>query len=427
MDKHVILHRIPKEAEGTYYTIAFPVPGGLERISVSYSYKRLSGGWGRPSRNLSVVDLGLLDAGKRFLGWSGSARSMVFVGPYASTSGYLMKEIEPGQWHIIVGAYKVPDGGLDVRYEIEYTPKSPRWLAGDPHVHSSASDGQHDAAALAKKAHDAGLDFIALANHNNFAENLHLPVVPGITLLPAVEWTHYRGHMNFYGVSMPFHNSFVANSDEEMLSLVAYAREKGGLVSVNHPKCTLCPYLWDSGSTFDLIEVWNGPMRKVNSDAIAWWHTQLMDGRKLPLIGGSDYHRDLSPVRIAHPVTKVFSVSPAADDILDAIAHGHSYVTASVGGIAPDLRCGSAMMGDSVAWREDLELSVSASGLQPGVQVKLVTSGGAAAVWNRFSGGVFHTRTPVLSSWRFAYLVAVRVVFGRQFVRAITNPIYFDH
>jgi len=427
MDKHTILHNIPKEAGGTYYTIPFPVPGGLERITVSYSYKRFSGGPGRPSRVVNVVDLGLLDANRRFLGWSGSARKQVFTGPYASTSGYLMTEIDPGQWYIIIGAYKIPDGGLDVRYEIEYTPKSPRWLTGDTHVHSSASDGQYDAAALAGKAQGAGLDFIALSNHNNYAENLHLPVVPGLTLLPAVEWTHYRGHMNFYGVTAPFQNSFIANTEEEMLSLVSYARESGGLISVNHPKCTLCPYLWDSESVFDLVEVWNGPMRKVNTDAIAWWHRQLTGGRKLPLIGGSDYHRDRHPVRFARPVTRVYADSPSATDIIDAIARGHSYVTASVNGITTDLRCDSAMMGDSAVWREGLELSVKAEKLSPGVRLKLVTSEGVAAEWKRFSGGVFSANVPVSGSWSFAYLIAFRVIFGSEYVRAITNPIYFDH
>ena len=43
MNKHIIEHFIPKQAEGTYCTIPFPVPEGLECVTVSYSYKRLSG------------------------------------------------------------------------------------------------------------------------------------------------------------------------------------------------------------------------------------------------------------------------------------------------------------------------------------------------------------------------------------------------
>jgi len=425
-DRHVIEHLIPKQAEGTYYTVPFPLPDGLERVMVSYSYKRLSGKGGRASSMVNVVDLGLMDGEGRFLGWSGGARDTVFVGPYASTKGYKMAELTPGEWRIIVGAYKIPEGGLPVRYEITYTPKGPRWLSGDLHMHSDASDGQHDIYTLTKMARDRGLDFIAVANHNNYSENLRLPAVPGLTLLPAVEWTHYRGHMNFFGVAAPFENSFIANSEEEMLALVAHARAKGALVSVNHPKCNFCPYLWRGEDCFDLAEVWNGPMRKANLDAIAWWHGLLARGKKLPLVGGSDYHRDRHPVRFAHPITRVYAQSPSAGDILEAIAGGRSYVTASVGGIVLDMRCDGAGMGDTVALREGLALSLSAENLRPGVRLRLVTSEGAAAEWTRFPQGQIAAQLPVLSSWRFAYLVASRRIFGWELVRAISNPIYFE-
>jgi histidinol phosphatase-like PHP family hydrolase len=426
MDRHIIDHIIPKEAEGTYYTVDFPVPSGLERVTVSYSYKRLSGKMGRLAKIVNIVDLGLMDCGGQFLGWSGSAKSMVFVGPYASTNGYLMTGIESGEWSIIVGAYKIPDGGLEVRYEIEYTRKGTRWLTGDTHMHSNASDGQHGVATLAEKARCAGLDFIAVSNHNNYAENLNLPVVPGLTLVPAVEWTHYRGHMNFFGVAAPFENSFVANSEEEMLALVAEARAKGAVISVNHPKCTLCPYLWQSEDAFDLVEVWNGPMRKVNTDAIAWWHDMLVRGRRIPLVGGSDYHRDRHPVRFAHPVTRVYARSPKAKDILDAIARGNSYVMASTGGVMLDIRCENAMMGDAVDWREGMKLSIYAEGLRAGINLKLITSEGVAGQWGHLRRDKFETEVTAAQGWRFAYLVAARNLFGWEYVRAITNPIYFN-
>ena len=419
------MHNVPKEAEGTYYTVPFPVSGDLEQIRVSYSYKRLSGRFGSPADMVNIVDLGLMDEKGLFLGWSGSARDTVFVGPRSSTNGYLMTEIKAGQWQIIVGAYRIPDGGLDVRYEISFTPKTRRWLTGDLHIHSDASDGQHDVASLAKKAGKAGLDFIAVADHNNYSENLHPLVIPGLTLLPAVEWTHYRGHMNFFGAAAPFENSFIANSEDEMLALVAQAKDKGALISVNHPKCPMCPFLWQSDDCFDLIEVWNGPMRKANTDAIKWWDALLRSGRRIPMTGGSDYHRDRRPVRFARPVSRVYALSPDAAGILSALESGHSYVTASPGGVALDLRCGGSMMGDVAVWREGLELSLRAERLRPGMRLKLVASGGFSVEWRRFKGGRFSAEAPVPEDCSFAYLVAVRAFFGREFVRAISNPIYF--
>jgi len=425
MDDRLINHNIPKSAEGTYYTIPFTVPDGLERITVSYRYKRLSGLSGRLSDSVSVVDLGLMDGSGRFLGWSGSSKSSIFVGPHSSTNGYLMTEIKPGVWSIIVGAYNIPDRGLDVEYEIVYTPKRARFYSGDLHMHSDASDGQHDVSSLARKASKTGLDFIAVTNHNNYSENLALPIVPGVTLLPAVEWTHYLGHMNFYGIEAPFDNSFIANSLEEMLTLVNKAKEKGALVSVCHPKCNLCPWLWKDDECFDLVEVWNGPMRNANKNAIAFWHELLMGGRKLPIVGGSDFHRDRSLVRFAQPVTRVYAHSPSKEDLLDAIANGHSYITASNRGAELELRYGDAMMGDSARREDGLDLQLQAARLRPGFRVKLVTSEGIAGEWRRFPSGRLIAEVPVKPEWRFAYLVAYRRIFGWNHIRAITNPIYF--
>jgi hypothetical protein len=422
MNNLIINHNIPKKAEGTYYTIPFRVPNGnIDRITVSYSYDRFSGKLGK----VNIVDLGLMDAEKRFLGWSGSAKSTIFVGPYAATSGYLMTDITPGEWHILLGAYKIPEGGLPVHYEITFTPMHPRWFVGDLHMHSTASDGRHDIYTLSKMAKKEGLDFIAVSNHNNYSENLHLPLVPGISFIPAVEWTHYRGHMNFFGVEAPFENSFVANSEQEMLTLVAKAKEKGALVSVNHPKDNLCPYLWQSDDCFDLVEVWNGPMRKANISGIAWWHNMLQDGRKIPLVGGSDFHRSGHIVRFAHPVNHVYASSPSTSDILNALSQGHNYVSASVKGVQLELKCGEYMMGDTITNQEDQTLTVKARRLRPGMQLKLINQDGVVTEWHRFQNGKLEAEVPVSKAWRFAYLLVSRNIFGMEYVRAISNPVYF--
>ncbi len=427
MDSLKIDQIIPKTAEGTYTAIPFVVPdGAFERITVSYRYNRFSGKIGSPAKMVNIVDLGLMDAAGRFLGWSGSARNTIFVGPYSSTSGYLMTPVTPGEWQILVGAYKIPKDGLSVQYEITFTPLQPRWFVGDLHMHSTASDGKHDIFTLATMAKKEGLDFIAVSNHNNYSENLNLPVVAGLTFIPAVEWTHYRGHMNFYGVPNPFDNSFVANSEQEMLALIANARKKGALVSVNHPKCNLCPYLWLSENSFDLVEVWNGPMRKVNINGIAWWHKMLQNGRKIPLVGGSDFHRSRHIVRFAHPVNHVYASSPVATDILKALSQGRNYLSASVKGVQLDLHCGEHMMGDTIHKQDGQTLKIAARRLRPGMRVKLVTQDGVAAEWRHFQNGTLEVEVSVSASWRFAYLLVYRSLFGIEYVRAISNPIYFD-
>jgi len=418
VERLILKHFIPKSAERTYYTIPFPVGTGLERISVTCQYER---------NENCIVDLGLLDSNKKFLGWSGSDKTTVFVSASSATPGYLMTTITQGEWHIIIGAYKIPDNGLHVNYEIQYTPQHTRWLTGDFHIHSDASDGQHDIPTLAKKAIRKGLDFIAVANHNNYSENLTLPKISNLTLIPTVEWTHYKGHMNFFGVAVPFEN-FIANTQEEMQNLIAVAKAKGALISVNHPKDTGCPYLWEDTDCFDAVEVWNAPMRKSNVLAIAWWHDLLMAGKKVPLIGGSDYHRDWHPALFAHPITRVYAKSPSIQDILEAVRQGHAYVSATKKGVELDLYCEgneneTAMMGDSVTWHIRLALTVAAKNAKKGMIFQLITAIGVAHTWRKNQLPVC---VDVLPEWRFAYLVVKWKFGGFERITAITNPIYFE-
>ncbi|MFA7672613.1 MAG: CehA/McbA family metallohydrolase [Clostridia bacterium] len=425
MEKHNIEHHISKNREGTYYTIDFPMPDGCERVTVSYSYTRFTGRFKKLYEIVNVVDLGLMDADDRFIGWSGSARNSVFVGLYASTQGYSMVPLKPGIWKIIIGAYRIPSDGLDVHYEISYTKSGARWFAGDLHMHSNASDGQHDIFSLTQIAIKKRLDFIAVSDHNNYSENIHLPVVPGLTIIPAVEWTHYFGHMNFLGVKSPFRNSFIANNEDEMKELVYNAKKMGALISVNHPKCSICPYLWESDSCFDMIEVWNGPMRKTNMDAIEWWHEMLKSGRRIPLVGGSDFHKSHRVVKMGNPVTFVYADSPSKEDILYAISRGNSYVTSSVKGVRLELFCEKSIMGDTASHKPGQILSVLADKVKPGMHLQLISNEGISAQWKSFKKGKLKTEIHISESWDFVYLMAERNFAGKKFCCAITNPIYF--
>ena len=425
MDGLKISHKVNKEAQGNYYPIDFPVPSGVEKVTVSYTYKRLASGAGRTESSTNIIDLGLEDAGGRFLGWSGSARRSVCVGEFESTNGYLTTEIVPGNWKIIVGAYKIESRGVTVHYAIEFTPKSARWFFGDLHLHSDASDGQHGIGKLAFMAKKKGLDFIAVSNHNNYAENLCLPHFPGLTLIPAVEWTHYLGHMNFFGLEVPFRNSFIANSKEQMLQLVNDAKEDGAIVSVNHPKCNFCPYLWNEDTCFDMIEVWNGPMRQVNTRAIRWWTQLMAGGRKIPIVGGSDFHRDFRYWRMGIPVTAVFAKSQSAEDILDAVSKGRGYITSSVNGVKLELQCLGKSFGDTVALGEGAQLEFRAHNTSLGMKLKLVTGGGTTLLtYDRHGRSL--SGSIAIARRGFAYIMVTQKVFGRENICAISNPIYFE-
>lgn len=420
MNNLVFDHFIEKSREGTYYSIPFEIQECADLLTVSYSYPK------GESRHCNVVDLGLSDNQGRFLGWSGSARNSISVGSTESTPGYWTAEIHPGTWNILVGAYKIPEEGLLVKYEISYKKSQPGWLAGDLHMHSTASDGEYSSYELAQKAKEEGLDFIAVTDHNNYCGNFSLPSVKGLTILPGVEWTHYKGHINFFGVKAPFENSFIANSEEEMLNLIAQVRSNGALISVNHPKCPDCPCLWENDEFFDMIEVWNGPMRKANMDAVSWWHKLLLSGRRIPIVGGSDFHREKSPVRQGHPITFVYSESRSSNAIMEALRAGHSFITSSIRGVQLYIHNDSIQFGDTVPSEPGRLLHFSVRNITPGLYLQLITDKGVSAEYHYYEKSTEREFTIPEGKWKFAYLRAYYRIGRKMLLCAISNPVYFE-
>lgn len=416
MEKKILKHHIPKEKEGRYYQLKLTVPPGMETMTIRYQYDKGSG---------NCVDLGLSDQDGNFLGWSGSARQEITIGPWEATPGYRAQALKAGSWGILVGAYHIPLEGLDVRYEVTFRKPHPRWLKGDLHMHSTASDGSYDTYTLARRAKKEGLDFIAIADHNNYCENDHLPKLPGLTMVPAVEWTHYKGHINFFGVKAPFENAFIANTEEEMKALLKQVTARGALISLNHPKDALCPYLWQADTGYHMIELWNGPMRPANLKAARWWHEMLTQGRRIPIVGGSDFHKDKSPVRFAHPTTYVFADSPAPEDICGAIAKGRSYITASPRGVQLGITGDGLCFGDILPAKAGRTWTFTAKGGQPGMVLRLMTQAGIAAEVPFHLTGTAHLEVTE-KNWSFAYLTAGYPMKEDLFIRAISNPVYFD-
>ncbi len=422
MESYSFRHFVPKEKEGTYYTVDFTVPQDAARVTVAYTYAQPVKGVLRDFLPTNVIDFGLMDGGGRFLGWSGSAHKSVFISEFESTHGYLCEPVRAGTWKILVGAYHVLPPGVEVTYTVTLEEACERLLFGDLHVHSTASDGKFDAYALGQMAKKRGLDFLGLANHNNFAENLRLPYIPGVTFVPAVEWTHYKGHMNFFGVAAPFENSFVANSEAEMRALVDAVRARGAVVSVNHPKCPICPYLWESDDAFDMVEIWNGPSRPTNLRGLAYWTGLLKAGRRLPAVGGSDYHRPGPFIRFGNPVTAVYAPSARSADILESLKAGRAFVTSGKSGPRLFLSYAGTKMGGEAAHVPGGLLHIEAAQLRGG-RVWLVTDRGEQKL-GRPRRGRFAADVPVEGA-RFAYIKVQTGAGGHALLHAVSNPIYF--
>lgn len=427
--------QINPSQQGTYFTIPVSIPENIERLDIKYSYPRRdailtdidSGSFdGHPSRN--IIDLGLIGPDGRQVGASGSDKNEISVSETTATPGYNACAIVPGTWQILVGAYKVAAEGVTVTYEVTYINKARRLLKGDLHTHTLASDGVHTLEELAWKARRNGLDFVAVTDHNQFVSKFALPQITGVTMIPGVEWTHYQGHANFLGVDEPYEEPFYTNTDVETQQRFDSARQRGATIIINHPLDDTCPFRFDLNSLpHDAIEIWNGPMRESNLRAVGLWQLMLVKGRKIPMCGGSDYHRDTPFIFLGGPTMCVYSEGSGPSDILSAIRAGHGFVSFAPNGPTLELLAGDAIMGDSVLWGDMKTLQIQAHNLDAGDVLRLVTATSSEILFTAPTFGNVNLKYEMPEPG-FARVEILRAFLpGLPMLPAlISNPIYFD-
>lgn len=427
-----IQHFVGHEQEGQYLILPFTMLPDTEAITIEYSYERYrrseagTTGFTR-RREINIIDLGLIAPDGTQVGASGSDKNRIFVGETRATPGYRPHPMVPGEWKILLGAYKVAPEGVTVSYEIAFRTKHLHLLKGDLHVHTLASDGVLSTEELAQHARRHGLDFLAITDHNQMSFKDSLPQVDGLTLIPGVEWTHFKGHANFLGVDKPYDVPFFANTQEEIEAIFETAHSRGALITINHPFEEACPFQFDLNALpFDCIEIWNGPMRPSNLMAIGAWHGMLMEGKRIPLCGGSDYHRDHLFIIPGGPTTCVYAMSASPADILSALRQGHAYLSFAPDGPGLAMSAGEAMMGDCVSFSEASEIKIHVEGLLAGDVLQVTSARGSSSLLKADADGSFEG-TYTMQEAGFARVEILRgFVPGMPLLPAlISNPIYF--
>ncbi len=424
-----LTRRIEKSEERTYPRLEFTVPEYTERLDISVDYARFA------TRTLEgfvctedpcVIDLALESPDGRLFGAAGSNRTRVFISPLGSSDGFAACELPAGRWNIVAGAYHVPQGGADVTFEIEITQKRRRLLRGDTHAHTSASDGTFTMDELTGLARGAGLDFLFITDHNNVSSP---PLYPDVTVLPGVEWTHYQGHANFLGSAAPFIGRYDKRSREEVGALMRAAQDGSALVVINHPFCPLVPWLWGFDVQFDALEVWNGVMSERNERAVAYWHGELCRGKRIPALGGSDYHAPGLLGDLAAPTMCVYALSRSRTDVMDALHRGDGFITYLPDGPTADVICetdeGRVSFGGSAP--EGAEVTFSFNRLSGGDEIRLITDRGVEKIFCP-PDAVAYTATRCYPDAMFVRTEISRVYApGLPPMKALlTNPIYFD-
>jgi hypothetical protein len=411
------------------------MPFQTESFSLSYRYERHheKDGATEPGKftsreEINIIDLGLIAPDGTQVGVSGSDKTEIQVSETHATPGYHPCLLIPGEWGILIGAYKVAPAGVTVVYELTFTPKRLRLFKGDLHTHTVGSDGVLTTKELACHAQRQGLDFLAITDHNQMVSAESLPQVPGFTLIPGIEWTHYRGHANFLGVENPYDEPFFANTSQEVQARFLSARSRGALITINHPFDESSPFQFDMNALpFDCLEIWNGPMRESNLRAIGLWQSLLMAGKKIPICGGSDYHRDQLFIYPGGPTTCVLAMSASPADILAGLRQGHAYITFAPNGPTLEMTAGDALPGDSVPFSSVTEIQISVSGLQTGDVIQVVTTKGSASILQAKTAGDMQGNYSMEAAG-FAFIMILRnFIPGVPLLPAlISNPIYFD-
>jgi hypothetical protein len=404
---------VRQEEEGHYLMVPFSMPEQAEKIEISYEYDRENG----------IIDFGLSDADGEFVGWSGSDRNSITVCEYGSSAGFADTAIKPGTWNVILGAYHVANPSTEVKYRLAVYGKHRQLLKGDTHIHSTGSDGKLRAAEIREEAIGKQLDYIFLTDHNNFQKSVQGLSGGEITVIPGVEWTHYKGHAGLLGVTKPFKN-FIAESEEDTERIIREAHEAGATVSLNHPFCPSCGWKWKMDVPYDLIEIWNGGLScEANQRCADWWEKKLKAGYRIPVIGGSDFHSAGPGREIAMPCTFVRAMSRSAADILEAMRGGHSFVSISPQGPTAGILTDGVEFGDEVG--RDTDISVKFEHLKEDDEVYLVSESGREKLPVHNGEALLdHEKIMTRTKYCFAEVYRKFPSDGISRMIMITNPIY---
>ena len=380
--------RIPSGASDPYRYVPVHVPPGTTRLDVTCDTE---------SAGEACIDLGLFDPSATafptrtgFRGWSGSARSRFHVAADSSTPGYVAGAMPSGTWRIILGCYVIPDAGVTLRLTVRASERSEPhsksdgaratfrtpeqsdpvrrgagWYRGDLHAHTFHSDAEGSPQVLHRLASVLGLDYLAVTDHNTVTAWDYFAAAssPELLFVPGIEITTYKGHANALGVRNWI--DFRIQTADDLAQLAAEIRRRNGLLSVNHDKP---PMRWTHPEPdMACMEVWQRHWWAGNEASLARYDERIRQGRRITLIGGSDYHTPARPLAgnpfgLGCPTTVVWLEELSIAALLSGLTRGRAYVTESPRGPHVEIRAHGVPMGGVVQAASRLRVDVDVRG-----------------------------------------------------------------
>ncbi len=438
-------------ARDPYLELPFDVPPGTTRLTLRYRHDAGS-----------VLDLGLFDPAigpfpseRGFRGWSGGARDQVVVAEDHATPGYLPGPLPAGRWRVVLGLAAVASTGCTYRVEVDVdaadgdadadrasarpspaaTPgrtrrTGPGWYRGDLQSHTHHSDARGSLDDLRSAALARGLDFLAVTDHNTVSHHAPIAALGDDELLwvPGTEVTTYRGHANVWGVAGWV--DFRIRSDADLVALVRHVHERGGLLSVNHPKtapgCIGCDWSYPFPVGIDALEAWQGPWPQRNWESLERYDALLHAGRRVTLVGGSDRHQPPQPdsdpaaLQVGSPTTWLHLRERSLAGVLDALRRGAASVSEGPEGPFLEIEVDGAPMGSHLEPAAAHRASARVTGAD-GETLRWVGAGGAVRevaitgdafedVWRFASDGPFLRAEVIAAASLGERLAAVRSV-----------------
>ena len=455
----------------TYVEVPFDVPAGMERLTLSFEYDRA---------DRTVIDLGLRDP-NGLRGWSGGNKSTITVATSDATPSYAPGPVIPGRWSLILGVpnirpavtanwtARITMAGADApppesAFIDGAVRRGPGWYRGDFHSHTGQSDGSCDsrtgrripcpAFRTLERASAAGLDFIAVTEHNTpsaFAELRSLQAYyDNLLILPGREITTFFGHANVIGPTGPLPFELGSPRLPEISDLLGSIEAQGGIISINHPgmpsgeACMGCGWVAPvpDCTRVTAVEVANGGTMRLTGSVegqfshLPFWEALLDRGCRPTAIGGSDSHDPDAPLErqfpVGTPTTVVYARDLSQIAILDGVRSGRVFVDlAGRPGTSVDLSAtageSSAVMGGRLQVAEDQEvhLTIAVSGVAGG-RVELVS--GTAGLSGLTDLSITTNEENIELSFKKSELknwirVNIRNLYGD--IVLISNPIFF--
>ena len=188
-------------------------------------------------------------------------------------------------------------------------------LACDLHVHTSFSkDGESSVEEVIRRAELAGLDAIAITDHDTVEGALAARKIPTrLVIIPGIEISTRQGHLIALGITEKI------PSGMDVMDTIIMARKKGALLILPHPY-----HIWRHGvgrrlrsalSAVDAIEVFNSRYIVGSANIKA---SKMARRLGKPCVGGSDAHN----ARYIGFGRTLVTAEPTVESILQAIREG---------------------------------------------------------------------------------------------------------